>query len=156
MMENRLAMIEARYQEIQELLASPEVVSDVKKMTALMKEMRSLEKIVEKYHEYKDKSEEIKGLKPMLKDEDPEISEMAAMELEQAEADFNKAEEDLKILLLPKDPNDEKNVIFEIRGAAGGDEANIFAGDLFRMYSRFAESRGWKVKIMDAQQAQHP
>lgn len=154
MVENRLEIIEARYKEIQDLLASPEVVSDVKKMTQLMKEMRSLEKIVEKYQEYKQKSEEIKELKPLIKDEDPEISEMAQMELESAEAEYTKLEEELKILLLPKDPNDEKNVIFEIRGAAGGDEGNIFAGDLFRMYSRFSESRGWKIKIMDAEPAE--
>lgn len=154
MMQNRLQMMEARYNEIQELLATPEVASDVKKLTALMKEMRNLEKVVEKYHDYINALNQIKELKPLLKDEDPEISEMAEMELAEAESNSVKYEEELKIMLLPKDPNDEKNVIFEIRGAAGGDEANIFAGDLFRMYSRYAEMRGWKIKIMSAEVAE--
>lgn len=153
MMQNRLEMIEARYNEIGNLLQDPEVTKDVKKMTSLMKEMRNLEKIVSKYHEYRDSENQIRELKPLLKDEDLEISQMAEAELKEAEEKFNKSEEELKILLLPKDPNDEKNVIFEIRGAAGGDEGNIFAGDLFRMYSRYFESRGWKVKIMDAEES---
>lgn len=152
-MLNRLQIIEERYNKIQEMLQDGEIVKDVKKMTSLMKEMRSLEKIVEKYHDYRDTSEQIKELKIMAKDSDPEISEMAEMELVEAEAKLPKLEEKLKILLLPKDPNDEKNVIFEIRGAAGGDEGNIFAGDLFRMYSRYAESRGWKVDVLSAEVA---
>lgn len=152
-MLNRLQIIEERYNKIQEMLQDVEIVKDVKKMTSLMKEMRSLEKIVEKYHDYRDTSEQIKELKIMTKDSDPEISEMAEMELVEAETKLPKLEEELKILLLPKDPNDEKNVIFEIRGAAGGDEGNIFAGDLFRMYSRYAESRGWKVEVLSAEVA---
>lgn len=152
-MLNRLQIIEERYNKIQEMLQDGEIVKDVKKMTSLMKEMRSLEKIVEKYHDYRDTSEQIKELKIMAKDSDPEISEMAEIELVEAEAKLPKLEEELKILLLPKDPNDEKNVIFEIRGAAGGDEGNIFAGDLFRMYSRYAESRGWKVDVLSAEVA---
>ncbi len=152
-MLNRLQIIEERYNKIQEMLQDGEIVKDVKKMTSLMKEMRSLEKIVEKYHEYRDTSEQIKELKIMAKDSDPEISEMAEAELANAEVKLPKLEEELKILLLPKDPNDEKNVIFEIRGAAGGDEGNIFAGDLFRMYTRYAESRGWKVEVLSAEEA---
>lgn len=152
-MLNRLQIIEERYNSIQEMLQDGEIVKDVKKLTALMKEMRSLEKIVEKYHEYTNTDEQIQELRILAKDSDPEISEMAQMELEEAESRFPKIEEDLKILLLPKDPNDEKNVIFEIRGAAGGDEGNIFAGDLYRMYSRYAESRGWKVEILSAEEA---
>lgn len=152
-MLNRLQIIEERYNKIQEMLQDGEIVKDVKKMTSLMKEMRSLEKIVEKYHDYRDTSEQIKELKIMAKDSDPEISEMAEAELATAEVKLPKLEEELKILLLPKDPNDEKNVIFEIRGAAGGDEGNIFAGDLFRMYTRYAESRGWKVEVLSAEEA---
>lgn len=152
-MLNRLQIIEERYNKIQEMLQDGEVVKDVKKMTSLMKEMRSLEKIVEKYHDFCDTSEQIKELKIMAKDTDPEISEMAEMELAEAEEKLPKLENELKVLLLPKDPNDEKNVIFEIRGAAGGDEGNIFAGDLFRMYSRYAESRGWKVEVLSAEEA---
>ena len=152
-MLNRLQIIEERYNSIQEMLQDGEIVKDVKKLTALMKEMRSLEKIVEKYHEYKNTDEQIQELRVLAKDSDPEISEMAQMELDEAESKFPKIEEDLKILLLPKDPNDEKNVIFEIRGAAGGDEGNIFAGDLYRMYARYAESRGWKVEILSAEEA---
>lgn len=152
-MLNRLQIIEERYNKIQEMLQDGEIVKDVKKMTSLMKEMRSLEKIVEKYHDYRDTSEQIKELKIMAKDSDPEISEMAEAELANAEVKLPKLEEELKILLLPKDPNDEKNVIFEIRGAAGGDEGNIFAGDLFRMYTRYAESRGWKVEVLSAEEA---
>lgn len=152
-MLNRLQIIEERYNKIQEMLQDGEIVKDVKKMTSLMKEMRSLEKIVEKYHDYRDTSEQIKELKIMAKDSDPEISEMAEAELADAEVKLPKLEEELKILLLPKDPNDEKNVIFEIRGAAGGDEGNIFAGDLFRMYTRYAESRGWKVEVLSAEEA---
>lgn len=152
-MLNRLQIIEERYNKIQEMLQDSEIVKDVKKMTSLMKEMRSLEKIVEKYHDYRDTSEQIKELKIMAKDSDPEISEMAEAELANAEVKLPKLEEELKILLLPKDPNDEKNVIFEIRGAAGGDEGNIFAGDLFRMYTRYAESRGWKVEVLSAEEA---
>lgn len=152
-MLNRLQIIEERYNKIQEMLQDGEVVKDVKKMTSLMKEMRSLEKIVEKYHDFRDTSEQIKELKIMAKDSDPEISEMAEMELAEAEEKLPKLENELKVLLLPKDPNDEKNVIFEIRGAAGGDEGNIFAGDLFRMYSRYAESRGWKVEVLSAEEA---
>ena len=152
-MLNRLEIIEERYNNIQEMLQDGEVVRDVKKMTALMKEMRSLEKIVERYHEYKSIRDSLDELKLLAADSDPEISEMAKMELDEAQTRYPVLEEELKILLLPKDPNDEKNVIFEIRGAAGGDEGNIFAGDLFRMYSRYAESRGWKVEVLSAEEA---
>ncbi len=149
-MNERLLMIEKRYEEIQESLQSGEVVKDVKKMTSLMKEMRGLEKIVEVYREYRSNKETIDDLKILVKDESDEIRELAEMELAEAIEKDVKYEEDLKILLIPKDPNDEKNVIMEIRGAAGGDEANIFAGDLFRMYSRFAEAKGWKIEVTNA------
>lgn len=149
-MNERLQALEARYNEIQDMLQSGEVVRDVKKMTALMKELRNLEKIVSIYHEYINNKNQIDDLKILVKEEDPEIRELAEMDLEEALEKDVKYEEELKILLIPKDPNDDKNVIMEIRGAAGGDEANIFAGDLFRMYCRYAETKGWKIEITNA------
>ena len=149
-MEERLKMMENRYQEIGKLLESPEVTSDVKKMTVLMKEMRSLEKPVSLYKEYKDILNQIEELDILKNEDDPEIRELALADLEEKKERKETIEEELKILLIPKDPNDEKNVIMEIRGAAGGDEANIFAGDLFRMYSKYAESKGWKIEITNA------
>jgi peptide chain release factor 1 len=151
---DRLQMIENRYDQINELLTDMGVVSDIKRMTTLMKELRSLEKTVLKYREWKDISKEIQDLKEMSKEEDADIREMAIAELEQAEDKIMVLEEELKVLLLPKDPNDEKDVIFEIRGAAGGDEANIFAGDLFRMYSKFAETKNWKIDVLSAEESE--
>ncbi|OLA10870.1 MAG: peptide chain release factor 1, partial [Coprobacillus sp. 28_7] len=130
--------------------SDPEVVKDVKKYTALMKERRDKEKIVEVYHEYKNVLNQIEDLKILVKDENEEIKELAEMDLEEANKNKVELEEKLKIMLIPKDPNDDKNVVCEIRGAAGGDEANIFAGDLFRMYSRYAESKNWKIEITNA------
>ena len=150
MIVDRLEVICKRYEQIGEQLSDPNIVSDIKKMTALSKEQRSLEKVVVKYREYQKVTKDIADLKEMVNDSDPEIREMAEMELEEAHAQLPKLEEELKILLLPKDPNDEKNVIVEIRGAAGGDEGNIFAGDLYRMYLKYAESKGWKVEVMDS------
>lgn len=149
-MEERLKMMEARYQEIGKMLESPEVASDVKRLTVLMKEMRSLEKPVNLYHEYKDVLTQIDELEILKNEEDLEIRELALADLEEKKARKQELEDEIKILLIPKDPNDEKNVIMEIRGAAGGDEANIFAGDLFRMYSKYAESKGWKIEITNA------
>ena len=149
-MIDRLKLIEERYNTIQDELQSPAVMKDVKKMTALMKELRNLEKIVTVYHEYMDNLRQLDELKILVNETDPEIKEMAEMELEEVTAKDVDYVEKLKVLLIPKDPNDEKNVIMEIRGAAGGDEANIFAGDLFRMYSKYAESKGWKIEITNA------
>lgn len=149
-MIERLKIMEERYKHINDLLLDPEIIKDVKKMTSLMKEMRSLEKPVEKYHLYADITNQIIDLKELAKDDDPEIREMALMELDEKETQIKALTEELKILLIPKDPNDDKNVICEIRGAAGGDEANIFAGDLFRMYTKYAEGKGWKVQVLTA------
>ena len=149
-MFERLDMIAQRYNEINELLQDSAVICNVNKMTALMKEQRSLEKIVVKYQEYNEVVKTIKELKELAKETDPEIAEMAEMELEPLIGKDESIIEELKILLLPKDPNDEKNVIVEIRGAAGGEEGNIFAADLFRMYSKYAESRGWKLEVLDS------
>lgn len=149
-MIDRLDLIEARYKEINEMLMNPDVVNDRAKYTELMKELRSLEKIVEVYQKYKNTIKTIKELKGLLKEKDREIVEMAEMELAENEDLLEVLEEELKILLLPKDENDDKNVYVEIRGAAGGEEANIFAADLFRMYSKYAESKGWKIEVTNA------
>lgn len=149
-MLDRLDAIEKRYEQLNEMLASPEVCSDIKKLTELSKEQRNLEKTVVLYREYKKLVDAVDDLKMMKKDSDKEIAEMAELELSENLERQDAIMEEIKVLLLPKDPNDEKNVIVEIRGAAGGDEANIFAGDLFRMYSKYAESKGWKIEVLDS------
>lgn len=149
-MIERLEAISQRYNQIAEMLVDPENLSDIKKLTALSKEQKSLEKVVNKYNELKRLEAEIKDAKELLNESDPDLRELAETELEEAKSRLQQVEEEIKILLIPKDPNDEKNVIMEIRGAAGGDEANIFAGDLFRMYSKYAESKGWKIEVVDS------
>ncbi len=153
-MIRRLENYSVRYDEITELLSDPSIVTDIKKMTTLLKEQRQMEKIVQMYRKYTAAINEQADLKEMKKDSDPEIAEMAAMEYDAISETILKYEEEIKILLIPKDPNDDKNVIVEIRGAAGGDEGNIFAGDLFRMYSRYSDAKGWKIEIMDAMEGE--
>ncbi|MDY0023368.1 MAG: peptide chain release factor 1 [Candidatus Izemoplasmatales bacterium] len=148
MLEERLIQLEERYVEVGRLMSKPEISTDIKRVTELAKEYAKLEKPVLKFREYKDLISQLDGLKEMAKDKDQEIKEMAEMELESARENIARLEEELELLLIPKDPNDEKNVIVEIRGAAGGDEANIFAGDLFRMYSKFAETMNWKIEVL--------
>ncbi len=150
-MLDRLEVINKRYNQITELMTDIEILSDIKKLTELSKEQKSLEKIVLKYQEYLKVLDTISEYKELINDSDPELKEMAEMELPDKINEKQILEEELKILLLPKDPNDEKNVIVEIRGAAGGDEANIFAGDLYRMYLKYAESKGWKVELIDSE-----
>ena len=149
-MKDRLRIMDERYEELNRLLMDPEIVCDVKKLTTYSKEQRSLEKAVVLYRELKKLEEAIPDLREMKASDDAEMAEMAAMELDESLTRIDAIMEEVKILLLPKDPNDDKNVIVEIRGAAGGDEANIFAGDLYRMYSRYAESKGWKNELIDA------
>lgn len=151
-MLERLDAIEKRYQEIQIELANPEIYSDMNKMKSLSKEASDLEETVNTYHEYKKVLSGITDTKEMVKD--PEMGELAKEELVELEESKIKLEEKLEILLIPKDPNDGKNVIVEIRGAAGGDEANIFAGDLYRMYSRYAEKQGFKIELIDAEEGE--
>ena len=153
-MFDRLKLIEKRYDEISQLLMDQEVVSDIKRMTSLMKEQRSLEKSVIKFRAFKDTKNQIKELEILSEDKDNEIKEMALMELEDLYPLVETIEEDLKILLLPTDPHDDKNVIVEIKGAAGGDEGNLFAGDLFRMYSKFSEIKNWKIEILNTVEGQ--
>jgi len=151
---DRLDQIESRYEQINKQLQDPKVSTDIKKVTELAKELSSLEKTVRKYRELKQLHEQSHGLKELAKDADPEIREMVEVEQEEVRNRALLLEEELELLLIPKDPNDEKNVIVEIRGAAGGDEANIFAGDLFRMYYKYAESKGWKIETLYADPAE--
>lgn len=150
-MYDRLQAVEDRYDELNELLSDPDVVSDPKRLRDLSKEQSGITATVETYREYKNVNEQINETKELLGEKlDEEMREMAKEEFAELQKEKTDLEERLKLLLVPKDPNDDKNVILEIRGAAGGDEAALFAGDLFRMYSKYAESRGWKVEIMDA------
>jgi len=150
-MLDKLVMLEERYEKLNELLSDPEVISDTDKLREYSKEQSDLTDVVEMYRQYKDVSEQIEGAKEMQEEEtDPEMKEMIQAELEELEPQIPEFEEKLKVLLIPKDPNDDKNVIMEIRGAAGGDEAALFAGDLFRMYHRYAEDKGWKLDVMSA------
>ena len=150
----RLESMERRYEELNQMLMDPSIGEDIKKMTEVTKEQASLQNAYDLYQEYKKITTGIEEAKELLKEDDPDIKEMAKMELDELEDKFKVVEEKLHIELIPKDPNDDKNVIVEIRGAAGGDEGNIFAGDLFRMYSKYAESQGWSIEIMEAMEAE--
>ena len=147
-MIERLEATLAKYNELEQELTKPEVLSDIKKTRQYSKEMSDLEDVVNCYKKYKKILSDIEGAKEILKD--PDLGEMAKEELKELEAEKTKLDEQLEILLIPKDPNDSKNVIMEIRGAAGGDEANIFAGDLFRMYTRYAEKQGFNYQVYNS------
>lgn len=150
-MLKKLEVLEDKYKELTEKISDPEIINDQKTWQKYMKEHADLEPIVMKYREYKEVVDNIKESKEILEEEsDEELRELAKMELSDLESRVEPIEDELKILLLPKDPNDEKNVIVEIRGGAGGDEAALFAGDLFRMYSRYAERRRWKTVLLSA------
>lgn len=150
-MLDRLQALEDRYNKLNELLSDPEVSSDPNKLREYGKEQSDLEDVVQAYREYKGLSTELSDAKEMLEDElDGDMEEMVKMEISELEEQLETLEDNMKVLLLPKDPNDGKNVIVEIRGAAGGDEAALFAGDLYRMYSRYAEEKGWKTDVMEA------
>ena len=148
-MRDRLNTSEKRLTEIDDLLLQPETSSDMNLFKKLSKERSQLEPIVDKYHEFCFAEQNKNDALLMCNDKDPEIVQMGKEELKKNEALIESIEEELRILLLPKDPNDGKDIIFEIKGAVGGDEANIFAGDLFRMYVRYCENKGWHVKILD-------
>ena len=151
-MFDRLEDIIRRYEDITMMLGDPSVVSDQEKFRSLMKEQKSLEALVECYKEYKDTKQTIEDSLQLLDEEsDAEMKEMLREELSDAKDKIPKLEEKLKILLLPKDPNDEKNVIVEIRAGVGGDEAALFAADMFRLYTRYAERRAWKIETMSVE-----
>lgn len=150
-MLDKLEFIEEKYEDLSHKISDPEVIADQGQWQKLVKEHAGLEPIVIKFREYKAVLKGIEDSKAMLSEElDKELEEMAKFELAEFQEKKEKLEEELKVLLLPKDPNDEKNVIVEIRGAAGGEEAALFAGDLFRMYTRYAERMGWKIDIMSS------
>ena len=146
-MENRLETIQKRYEELTELLTSPDILNDFEKLKTLSKEQKDLEETVNTYKEYKTVKQNIEEAKSLLND--PELKEMAELELEENTNKLEELTKKLEVLLIPKDENDGKNVIMEIRGAAGGDEANIFAGDLFRMYTYYAEKNNWKIEMIN-------
>lgn len=149
-MIDKLEAIKKRYQEVGDLIIQPTIMADRKQYTALGKEYKELTKIVEIYEQYKKIVANTESTKEMLNTEkDAAFREMAKEELEGLEAQRQSLEEQLKVMLIPKDPNDSKNIILEIRAAIGGDEAGIFAGDLFRMYSRFAEKMQWTLHVID-------
>ena len=148
-MIERLEAMKNRYLEIDKMMEDETLVQDIKKYTALAKEQASLKEVVDKYNEYLKEMDNIKDLEELRHDSDKEMAELAKEELEEATMHISKIEDEMQILLAPKDPLDDRNVIVEIRGAAGGDEGNIFAGDLFRMYTRYAETVGWKIEVLD-------
>lgn len=149
-MFDKLEYIEKRFNEIAVKLSDPEIVSDQEQYKKLMKEYKSLAGIVEKYREYKKARQDAEEAKELLESHlDRDMKEMAEEELNVSRASMEKIAEQLKVLLLPSDPNDEKNVIVEIRGGAGGEEAALFAANLYRMYSMFAETKGWKTEVLN-------
>ncbi len=149
-MFDRLQAVEDRYDRLNELLSDPEVINDTKKLREYSKEQSDIQETVAVYREYKEVRDQLKDAKEMLDDKlEAEMREMVKEEVNELEDKIEDLEERLKILLIPKDPNDDKNVIMEIRGAAGGDEAALFAGDLFRMYSKYAEAQHWKIDVIE-------
>jgi peptide chain release factor 1 len=150
-MFDKLEVAENRYEEINHKLSDPVVINNQDEYRKLMKEHSELDEIVSKFREYKKTAKEISDAKEMLNDEtDSDFREMIELELKQAQENIGIIENELKVLLMPKDPNDDKNVIVEIRGGAGGEEAALFAGVLFRMYTRYAERKRWKAEIIDS------
>ena len=150
-MLDRLQSIEQRYEKLNELLSDPEVVNDPKKLREYSKEQSDIQETVEVYRQYRDASEQLADAKAMLEEKlDADMREMVKEEISELQGETETLSERLKVLLIPKDPNDDKNVIMEIRGAAGGEEAALFAGNLYRMYSRYAEIQGWKTEVMEA------
>ena len=151
--ENKLELLSQRHEEIAGLLAEPDVISDQNQFRKLSMEYSQLEPVVKEYHDYLQVMEDKQTAEEMLGD--PELREMAQDELKSANQQLEKLEISLQKLLLPKDPHDNSNVFIEIRAGTGGDEAAIFAGDLFRMYSRYAEQQGWKMEIMNQNEGEH-
>ena len=155
-MFDQLDIVEERYEQLNELLSDPDVVNDADKLRKYSKEQADLQKAVDVYRSYKTKKEELQDIEDMLNEtSDKEEVEMLKEESSALKTELPDMEEELKILLIPKDPNDDKDVIVEIRAAAGGDEAAIFAGDLMRMYSKYAEANGFKTEIVEASESDH-
>ncbi len=149
-MLEKLAEVESRYDEIESLMGDPAIATDYARVAELAKERSSLKSIVDVYRQYQKQTRDLDGARELLQSaDDPEMREMAQEEVSELEASSATLLEDLRVMLLPKDPRDSKNVIVEIRAGAGGDEAGIFAGDLMRLYTRYAESNRWKVELLD-------
>ena len=152
-MFKKLEEIETLYKELNEKMMNPEIATNPDEYQKIAKKVKEIEDIVKKYAEYKNLKEELEGAKEILKEEnDPEMKEMAQMEIAELEENMKRCEEELKVLLIPKDPNDERNVILELRSGTGGDEATLFVADIFRMYSRYAERKNWKISIISSHQ----
>lgn len=151
-MFEKLAVMEEKYEEISRKLMNPDIISDNKLYSQLMKEYKNMTPVIEKYREYNKAREAFEEAKELLEGGglEKDFREMVQSEFEEAKEDIERTTQELKVLLLPKDPNDEKNVIIEIRGGAGGEEASLFANSLYRMYSMYAEARGWKQEILNA------
>lgn len=148
-MFEKLDAIVNRFYYLEEKLSDPETLSDMKAFAKVNKEYKDLKTIVEAIQKYKNLSEQVDGSRQLLSDSDPDIREMAQAEIEMLSPALEQVEEEIKVLLIPKDPEDSKDVIFEIRSGTGGDEASIFAGDLFRMYTKYFERKGWKTEVLD-------
>ena len=146
-MLDKLEAIKTRFDEVSELIVDPNIISDMKQYIQLNKEYKDLQPIIEAFQKYKNILSNIENAKEMLKDE--EMKEMAKMELDELTSKQEQLEEEIKVLLIPKDPADSKNAVLEIRAGAGGDEASIFTGDLYRLYSNYASSKGWKTEVVD-------
>ena len=155
-MFEKLKLTEKHFEEINEELCQPEIISDQNRYKSLMKELKNLTPVVEKYRQYKKEKGSLEEAKEILSESgvDKELKEMAELEMESAKENIEKITEELKILLLPKDPNDDRNVIVEIRAGAGGEEAALFSGVLFRMYNMYAQSKRWKVEVLNANETQ--
>ncbi|MCT0151256.1 peptide chain release factor 1 [Fructilactobacillus fructivorans] len=147
---DKLQSVSDRYDELNELISDPEIIADTQKFMKLSKEEGSLRETVETYNKYKKISKQLDDDETMLREKlDSEMEEMVKSEISDLKDQKAKLEEQMKLLLIPKDPNDEKNIIMEIRGAAGGDEASLFAADLYNMYTKYAERQGWKIEVID-------
>jgi peptide chain release factor 1 len=153
-MLNKLEEVADRFREVEGLLSEPTVVNDQNRYRALTKEHAELVDVVGRYERYCQVRQEIAGSQELLKDPDPDVREMANAEVADLESEKNALEAQLKLMLLPKDPNDTRNVILEVRAGTGGDEAALFAGDLFRMYTRYAENQGWKVELLSSAESE--
>jgi peptide chain release factor 1 len=153
--KTKLETLSERYEEIGHLLSSPEVIGEQNKFRTLSIEYSEIEPLVKTFAEFSEAEGDFEEAKVLVQDADPEMREMGQEEYKSAKAEIERLEADLQILLLPKDPNDGKNVIVEIRAGTGGDEAAIFSGDLFRMYTRYAEKRGWKFEVMNSNEGDH-
>ena len=153
-MLNKLEEVADRFREVEGLLSEPTVVNDQNRYRALTKEHAELVDVVGRYERYCQVRQEIAGSQELLKDPDPDVREMANAEVADLESEKNALEAQLKLMLLPKDPNDTRNVILEVRAGTGGDEAALFVGDLFRMYTRYAENQGWKVELLSSAESE--